>query len=161
MFVTNTVADHELNYMVKRVAAFHSCYDGGGSLERKEVISMTQQLIEEVSSVLGGFALGSHVGVTELQRTAAWRDKLNQMKMLEILDRHETFAVMMKPELFDALRTYVSALEEQVEQLQLDRLFAHRAHANWQSGEELQASVLSSFEKRRDEFRDILHGDDQ
>lgn len=119
------------------------------------------QLMRDVEKFLGGFELGNHIGITKLQReTQSWKDLFNKAQMIEILDRNETYAVMMKPEIFNSMREYIKILEGQLEAVQLDLLFARRGeNMEWLTGEELKQNAMASFNERIDVIRELL--DDQ
>lgn len=116
------------------------------------------EFLKDVDTVLGGFELGSHIGITDLQRKTSWRKDFDETKMMEILDRNEPFAVMLKPEVFQALRKYVRELEEQIEELQLDALFARRQdNMNWSTGEDLKKKAKESSHARIDSIRGLFN----
>lgn len=107
------------------------------------------QVFEDVQTLLGGVAIGSHIGITEMQRQTKWRETFQESKILEVLDRNETFAVVVKPELLRSLRIYIEQLEEQVEQLQLDVLFAQRQGTmHWATGTDLKDQAHASLDRR-------------
>lgn len=117
------------------------------------------QALQDVQTVLSGFQIGSHIGITEMQRKTEWREAFNKEKMVEILDRNETFGVLLKPEIFRSLQTYIEQLEHQVEQLQLEALFDRReGKMNWATGEDLKDKAKASLHAREDLIRGLLDG---
>lgn len=64
-----------------------------------------------VDKVRGGFALGSHISVTQISRSTKWRQILKEKHVLEVLDRTKTTAVLMDPDVFLALMQYMAELE--------------------------------------------------
>ena len=108
-----------------------------------------------------GVELGSHIGITDLQRSTDWRQRFAVSKMVEILDRNQPFAVMLKPEIFDAIRQYIAVLEEQLETLQVDALFAQRPEArmNWTTGDDLKRQAQEILRDRHALIRGLLDGD--
>ncbi|PSR19928.1 MAG: hypothetical protein C7B44_15325 [Sulfobacillus thermosulfidooxidans] len=108
------------------------------------------KIFQDVQTILGGVEIGSHIGITEMQRQTKWRETFNESKILEVLDRNETFAVLLKPELLRSLRFYIEQLEQEVEQLQLDVLFAQRQGTmNWTTGTDLKDKAHASLTARR------------
>ncbi len=122
---------------------------------------MQTDLLKDVDVLLGGFELGSHIGITELQRSTDWRQRFAASKMVEILDRNQPLAVMLKPEIFDAIRQYIAVLEQQLETLQVDALFAQRPEArmNWTTGNDLKRQAQESLRDRHELIRGLLDGD--
>lgn len=122
---------------------------------------MSIDLSKDVDVFLGGFELGSHIGITDLQRKTDWRQGFTASKMVEILDRNHPFAVMLTPELFDAVRKYIAILEQQLESLQIEVLFSHRAdeRMNWTTGDDLKQKAQESFRDRKALIRGLLDGD--
>ncbi len=130
-------------------------------VERKERVTMATDLLKDVDVVLGGFELGSHIGITDLQRSTDWRQRFAASKMVEILDRNQPFAVMLKPEIFDAVRKYIAVLERQLEELQVEVLFTQRTEErmNWTTGDDLKQKAQESFRYRKELIRGLLDGD--
>ncbi len=122
---------------------------------------MAMDLMKDVDVFLGGFQLGSHVGITDLQRKTDWRQGFATSKMVEILDRNQPFAVMLKPELFDAVRKYIAVLERQLEELQIEALFTQLSEErmNWTTGDDLKQKAKESFRDRKELIRGLLDGD--
>lgn len=81
--------------------------------------------------------------------------------MVEILDRNQPFAVMLTPELFHAVRKYITLLEQQLEALQLEVLFTLRTEErmDWTTGDDLQQKAKESFRARKELIRGLLDGD--
>lgn len=121
---------------------------------------MTRQILEQVESIRGGFNLGSRISVTELGRSTKWREALNRMFAIEVVDRNRTAAVLLKPEVYTAILQYLDQIETELEHARVDALFAQREHLNrWASGEDLESKALASLEERQDSIRGLLNGD--
>ncbi len=118
------------------------------------------QIAKDLDRVLSEFVFGNHIGLATFQREPKkWRSIFDKLGAIEVLDRNETYGLMLKPEIFDLMRDYIHALEEQLEEAQLDLLFARRGeNMKWVSGEELQKSALESFDNRIDAIRGLLDG---
>jgi len=123
-------------------------------------MQVEQQFLEQIESIRNGFALGSRVSVTQLGRSTKWREELEQMTALEVVDRNQTAAVLIKPEAYIAMLNYIDQIEAELEQAQVDALFARRENMNhWASGEALQEKALEILETRKVEIRGLLDGD--
>ncbi|WP_053958049.1 hypothetical protein [Sulfobacillus thermosulfidooxidans] len=123
---------------------------------------MKQNLFEHLEAVRRGFDLHSRVSVTQLGRSTQWRADLNKFSVLEVLDRNQTTAILLKPEVYQAIKTYLDQLEEELEQARVDALFAQRdALQHWASGDDLAQQALASFTKRHDHLRNVLDNHDQ
>lgn len=120
---------------------------------------MEQQSLEQIERIRNGFALGSRVSVTQLGRSTKWREELEQMTALEVVDRNQTAAVLIKPEAYIAMLNYINEMEVELEQAQVHALFARRENMNnWAPGDDLQEKALESLEKRKAEIRGLLDG---
>jgi hypothetical protein len=127
-------------------------------MAHQEGIPMSQ-VFQDVQTILGGLEIGCHIGITEMQRQTKWRETFNEAKMMEILERNETFGVLLKPELLRSLQTYIDQLEQQVEQLQLDALFAQRqGQMHWTTGADLKEKAQASLSRRQDLMRGLPDG---
>ncbi len=128
-------------------------------MNREEVTTVAKTL-EDVQMILGGFELGNHIGLTEMQREKEWKEEFNKKRMVEILERNETFGLLIKPDLFRSLQIYIEHLEQQVERLQLDAMFASReGNMIWLTGEDLKQKSQESFRARKDLIGSLFDGD--
>ncbi|MGG1519449.1 hypothetical protein ABE504_28880 [Paenibacillus oryzisoli] len=123
---------------------------------------MSKEMLATVEKVRGGFQLGSQIPVTQLARSTAWKDSLAKFSMLQILDRNQTAAVVLTPEAFRAVLTYIDEIEEELESAQVEMLLkAREGMENWESGEELARKAKESFLERQELLRGVLDGDQQ
>lgn len=133
-------------------------------MKQKGMSELTTQMIEDVEKIRKGFEMGSRVGVTQLGRSTQWREDLDRLIAMEVVDRNQTAAVIMKPEAFTALMTYIDSMDKELEQAQVEALFGHRKHTTEYldgGSEELATKAIASFRKRKDQFREILDGDNR
>lgn len=116
------------------------------------------QLVNDLDHVLRGFEFENHVGLSTFQREPKkWQSVFEKNGAIEVLDRNETYGVMLTPEVFKKIRAYINALEEQLEQTQLNLLFARRGeNTKWLSGDELQQKTFENFDNRVDTIRVLL-----
>ena len=123
----------------------------------EEMIRMVQ-LVNDLDHVLRGFEFENHVGLSTFQREPKkWQSVFEKNGAIEVLDRNETYGVMLTPEVFKKIRAYINALEEQLEQTQLNLLFARRGeNTKWLSGDELQQKTFENFDNRVDTIRVLL-----
>lgn len=114
---------------------------------------------EQIEQLRRGFELGSRVTVTQLGRSTAWRKVLAHKPALEVVDRNRTAAVLLNPEAYTALLQYVDHLEAELEQAQVEALFAHRESLQqWATGDALERAALASLAQRREHLRELLDG---
>ncbi|HEU4965672.1 MAG TPA: hypothetical protein VFV52_17825 [Bacilli bacterium] len=129
-------------------------------MQEKGRISMSHDLLERVEKFRSGFDLGSRVNVTTMSRSTSWRPILSEHLTMEVLDRNDTIAVMIDPETYMAVKRYVEALEEELEQVQLQAMFAARADLNdLQSGEDLERKAMESLLSMQDGIDDLFDGE--
>ena len=118
---------------------------------------MTPSTIDKVNKLKTG---KSRLGLTDLTRSKAWRQTLDENDILEVVDRTETAAFILSPETLDSITTYIEALEEELEEIRIDALFDTRKNLNdWTSGEELAQKAIESFSKNEEKWRRLLDGD--
>ncbi|MCY0880249.1 MAG: hypothetical protein OWU84_15095 [Firmicutes bacterium] len=114
---------------------------------------------EQVERVRRGFDLDSRVTVTQLARSTAWRKALNHKLALEVVDRNRTAAVLLQPEAYAALLEYLDHLEAELEQAQVEALFARRnALQHWATGNALEEAALTRLAQQREQIRELLDG---
>lgn len=120
-------------------------------MQRKEKVHIATDLLKKIDVVRDGFKLGSHIGLTDLQRRTDWHERFIASKMFEILERNQPFAVMLKPEIFDALRKYITVLEQQLEELQIEIMFTQRTeeHIDWTTRDDLKQKAKENFHHRQ------------
>lgn len=129
-------------------------------MKQKGLNKMTAKMLEDVEKIRKGFDLGSRIGVTQLSRSTQWRDDLERFVALEVVDRKQTAAVLLKPEAFKALMAYLDQVDQELEQAQVDALFAHREQLNdWASSDNLAKKAKKSMQERQKRIRGILDGD--
>jgi len=129
-------------------------------MKEKGLNKMTLQTIAEVEKIRHGFEMGSQVGVTSLGRSTKWREDLERLAAMQIVDRNQTTAILLKPESFQALMTYLDQVDEKLEQAQVEALFDHRRDTTeFLSGEELATKAKESFRARKQQLRGFLDGD--
>lgn len=130
-------------------------------MEKKGLISdMSQQMLRIVERVRGGFQLDSHINITQLSRSTVWRSNLEKFEAMQILDRNHTAAVMLTPDAFRALIQYIEAIEEELENTQIEMLLKAREDMNnWETDEELSRKAKDSFLSRQEHLRGLLDGD--
>lgn len=121
---------------------------------------MTSQSIKDVEKIRGGFELDSRVGVTQLGRSTKWREELERLGALEVVDRNQTAAILIKPEVYIALMAYLDQVDEELEQAQVEAIFGNRKHLNdWSSGEDLSAKAKDGLQEKEKHIRGLLDGD--
>ncbi|MCL6563946.1 MAG: hypothetical protein K6U87_13160 [Firmicutes bacterium] len=114
---------------------------------------------ERVDQIRHGFDLDSRVTVTQLGRSTAWRKALSHKLALEVVDRNRTAAVLLQPEAYTALLEYLDHLEAELEQAQVEALFARRESLQqWLTGDALEQSALTRLAQRRERIRELLDG---
>jgi len=118
-------------------------------MREKGLKRMSVEMLQTVEKVRGGFDLGGRVNVTKLGRSTEWRDSLKVSSVLEIVDRNETAAVIMEPEVFKALLGFIDVLEEELEQSQVEAIFKSRENNNnWQTGKSLVNQAIENMDSR-------------
>ncbi|RTE09100.1 hypothetical protein [Paenibacillus whitsoniae] len=123
---------------------------------------MSKETLATVEKVRGGFQLDSQIPVTQLARSTAWKGSLAKFSMLQILDRNQTAAIVLTPEAFRAVLTYIDEIEEELESAQVEMLLkAREGMENWESGEELARKAKQSFLERQELLRGLLDGNQQ
>lgn len=121
---------------------------------------MSKSSIASVEKIRRGFPLGSHINVTQLGRSTAWRADLEKLSAMTVLDRNQTAAVILTPEAFRSLLEYVDAMEQEVDALQVETLLkAREGMDDWKTGQTLSDKAKEIFLSRRNELRGLLDGD--
>lgn len=69
---------------------------------------------DSIKKVLN-YQIGNHVTVTQLSRSTQWRNKLEHREIMEVLDRTETIAILLHPDVYENLCKYIKELEQKME----------------------------------------------
>ncbi len=126
-------------------------------MEEKRLNELTQEILDKVEQIRSGFKMGSRVGVTALGRSTQWREELEKLSAMEVTDRDQTAAILLSPDAFKAILTYLDQVDREREQLQLEVLFEARKDMNdWDSGDSLAAKTLQILDEREDQIRGLL-----
>ncbi len=141
--------------------AYISVILGGEDVsEERKGLNSSMNTLQEIEIVRGGFQLGGRVSVTQLGRSTEWRETLKEMSALEVVDRNQTAAVLLKPETYKAIWAYLQEMESELEHIQIEMLLSRREKMdNWASGDDLSARATANFTERRDKIRRFLDGD--
>lgn len=126
-------------------------------MEEKRLNELTQEILDKVEQIRSGFKMGSRVGVTALGRSTQWCEELEKLSAMEVTDRDQTAAILLSPDAFKAILTYLDQVDREREQLQLEVLFEARKDMNdWDSGDSLAAKTLQILDEREDQIRGLL-----
>lgn len=129
------------------------------NMEKKGLNNVTQDVLEKVEKVRSGFEMGSRVGVTALGRSTQWREELERLSAMEVVDRNQTAAILLSPDAFKAILAYLEQVDMEREQMQVEALFKAREHMNdWDSGDSLAAKASESLKARQEQIRGLLDG---
>lgn len=94
---------------------------------------------QQVEKLLGGFGLNDQVSMTEL-RQSDWLERLRRAGKLRLVQRNEPVGVILSAQVWQQLELLaqrVAALEEALEQQEVDRLWGDRlAHPRRPAPEE-------------------------
>ncbi len=126
---------------------------------KKKVLDMSIEVLENVEKIRRGFDAESRVGVTQLGRSTQWRNALEKVSVLEILDRNQTAGILLSPSLYKDLIEYLDDIDKILEQVKVEQLFDHRKEMKWTSGEDLAEKAKESLQKRQEHIRGLLDGD--
>lgn len=87
------------------------------------------------------------LGVTEFARSKTWRQKLDECRAVEVLDRSETVGYLVSPQLIEALFNTIDDAGELIDNLDAQLMFAERKDCNnWMSGKELEEAALKELD---------------
>lgn len=139
-------------------------------MKEKEMSKLSAKAIEEVQKVRHGFQMGSRVGVTQLGRSTQWREDLDRLSAMEVVDRNETKAILLKPEVYEAMVNYMEVLEKnqaeleaELETAEVEALYGHRLHHKESDfvmgGKESAQDAVALFLSNPEKFKAPLDGD--
>ncbi len=100
------------------------------------------------------------VGVSEFARSKDWRKRLPESGCFEVIDRSGTVGYMLAPDYAAALSERLSALEAELEQMQVSAIFAARSgYDDLRSGEDLKSAALDYFDEHGDALSEAAGAD--
>ena len=126
-------------------------------MDKKEMKrKMPIDVLEDVEKARQ-FNYGKRVGVTALGRSTDWRKELDQLSVMEVVDRTDTVAILVNPETFKSLMDYIDYTEKELEQAQVEAVFGHRLKTTeFYSGDELSQKAKARFNERKAQLRGSL-----
>lgn len=118
---------------------------------------MATQIRERADSLREAAREDSHVSLTDLGRSNAWRRQLSDRGVLQLMDRSDTAGFLLSVdamnELLDSLKDY----EAQIETMSVRDLFDSRRHRlETKTGEALASCAAESFDRRFDDLMKVL-----
>lgn len=139
-------------------------------MKEKEMSELSAKALEEVQKIRHGFQMGSRVGVTQLGRSTQWREDLDRLAAMEVVDRNETKAILLKPEVYQAMVEYMAVLERKKEELEVEietaeveQLYGYRLNRTESEfvmgGKEAAQDAVSLFLSNPEKFRSSLDDD--
>lgn len=119
-----------------------------------------RKIIRESFPEVYKLQLDNRINVTQFSRGTAWKKRLNEEKVLEILDRNETAGILFSKEAYQSYMAYVEKLEEEQEQRQLEEIVDSRENmTDWSSGEDLNRKAIERFAEKSDRIKRSLQDD--
>jgi len=102
----------------------------------------TAEVLEMSGSIRRQVAGQQRIGVTELARGTAWRDKLAEHEILEVVDRGATAGWLLSQDGMASLLDTIAHFEEEAERAQVACLVHARASRNnWKTGDDLHQAI--------------------
>ena len=121
---------------------------------------MTSAVLEKAELIRNNAIERPRIGVTEFARSKKWRSELERCGALEIIDRNETTGYVLSPDGMKSLLDAIDTLEEEIERMQIDAIFAARPSAETVlSGDELEQEAVDRLRSRKNAIRQALDGD--
>ena len=100
------------------------------------------EAIETSSEIRMQVAGQKRIGVTELARGTAWRKKLAECRVLEVIDRNTTAGWLLSEEGMASLLETISYFEAEAERAQVAYLIETRRNADdWKAGADLHRDI--------------------
>ena len=120
---------------------------------------MTAMIRERAEAMREASKEDSRVTLTDLSRSNAWRGRLSDKGILQLMDRSDTAAFIVSVDAMNELLDSLDDYEEQLETASVRELFeARRNRTESQSGSALAAAAADSFDRRYDALRHIIDG---
>lgn len=131
-------------------------------MDQKGPIVMSKEMLATVDQLRKGFQLDSQITVTQLTRSTSWKRDLAKFAVMQILDHNKTAAVVLTPDAYRAILSYIDMIEEELDSTQLEVLLKTREQMeDWQSGKELSHKAKESFFNRQEQLRGLFDGNKQ
>ena len=100
------------------------------------------------------------VGVTDLARSTAWRKKLAECKMIEVVDRGSTVGWLLSEDGLASLLDTISYFESEAERTQVAYVVEMReGYRDWASGDKLRKQVAEAADDVVAELEAAFDGD--
>ncbi|WP_033544191.1 hypothetical protein [Planococcus sp. CAU13] len=125
--------------------------------EAVAALKKKMELLHKIQKVRQDSEIEVRVELPKFDRSTEWREELENLGALQIIDRGETIGVLLEPEIFQAFLEYLNLVEHELEEAVLAAILEQRKDdTNFLSGEELTTAALKIFEERKKEIRRFL-----
>ena len=120
---------------------------------------MTIEELDRIHAIRNSVQSHQRLGLTDLSRSRQWRDDLLTYDIMEIIDRTDTTGYLVSVNGMQALLDAITRLEEELEQIQIDALFASREQLeNWEHGNELALKAKQALSQAQSMVRKPANG---
>ena len=112
---------------------------------------------EKLSDVRTRVKSDDRVSISVFARSKDWMSKLAKNDFIEVQDRGKRIAWVISEEGMDGMIEYIDSLEERIEMLSVQAIFAAREdREDWKTGAELQTAALAYFRANKDSLGKVL-----
>ena len=118
-----------------------------------------EETLELSGNIRSRAASQARIGVTELARGTAWRSKLEECKLLEVVERGATAGWLLSSEGMQSLLDTIAYFEAEAERAQVACLLQMRStYDDWKTGTELRDAVDSELESMLPRLKEAFDG---
>lgn len=119
----------------------------------------TDAATKRVQDAYAGARNATRIGLSDFSHGRKWREDLAQAELIEIVDRTETAGWLISDNSLALLMERIENLEEELEQMHIEAIFAARASRNnWLEGEDLAKAAKKSAKQRRNAIEKAVRG---
>lgn len=113
--------------------------------------------IDKANALRNSVRTTNRVNVTELARGKAWREKLPECDVMEIIDRGANAGWLVSDAGMGAMLDMIDYLEERLEQASMAAIVnARHNYQNWMEGDNLATAALSALDQKGEDMRSVL-----
>ena len=125
--------------------------------ENLKTFKQKLKLLKKIEKVQSGFKSSSYIELTKFHNSSNWKQTLEDVGALQVLEHKKTVGILLEPEIFDVILEYLDLIDKEMELASFAAMVETRKGATgFLSGEKLTKEALELFEEHKQEIQKYL-----
>ena len=129
--------------------------------ENLKTFKQKLKILKKIEKVQSGCKSSSFIELFKLQNPSNWKQTLEDVGALQVLEHEETVGILLEPEIIDAILKYLDLIGKEMELSSFAAMIESRkGTTGFLSGEKLTKETLELFEEHKKDIRKFLDDED-